>query len=47
VVHGELVRVLGEVEDHGDGDDEEDAEEVRPQELGYDIAVEPGKEIAL
>jgi len=47
VVHRELVGIFREVEHHGDGDDENDGEEVRPQELGDDVAVEPGKEISL
>ena len=46
MVHGELVGVLGEVEDDGDGDDEDDGEEVGSQELGDDVAVEPGEEIS-
>jgi hypothetical protein len=46
MVHGELVGVFGEVEDDGNGDDEDDGEEVGPQELGDDVAVEPGEEVS-
>lgn len=47
MVRGELVGILRKVEDHGNGDDEDDRKEIGPQELDDNVSVESRKNVAL